>query len=178
MGSSAHPAARAPCHGRRRAHCLSSDQRRCRAHGEEELGCWAARRPWRSPCTQGRKVPCCRTPRRRGKAPCAMERGELGGCCSAAPFEPRRKGAMGAGLAPCLLLAAVGAREEEGRLLPRVGGSNQGEMKVAAENLRGVGVKICQVSTPIYRRWLGLGFSLVGQIGWVGPGPKHVLGSR
>jgi hypothetical protein len=30
-------------------------------------------------------------------------------------IEPRRKGAMGAGLAPCWLLAAVGAREEEGR---------------------------------------------------------------
>jgi hypothetical protein len=30
------------------------------------------------------------------KVPCAMERGELGGCCSATPFEPTRKGAMGA----------------------------------------------------------------------------------
>jgi hypothetical protein len=32
---------------------------------------------------------------------------------------------------------------------------------VAAETIRGVGVKNCQVQgkgTPIYRRWLGLGF--------------------
>jgi hypothetical protein len=32
-------------------------------------------------------------------------------------IKPRRKDAMGAGLAPCWLLAAVGAREEEGRRL-------------------------------------------------------------
>ncbi|XP_020405880.1 uncharacterized protein [Zea mays] len=57
-----------------------------------------ARRPW-SFC------PCARTGNRE-------KRLLLGHT-----IEPRRKGAMGAGLAPCWLLAAVGAREEEGRLL-------------------------------------------------------------
>jgi hypothetical protein len=57
-----------------------------------------ARRPW-SFC------PCARTGNRE-------KRLLLGHT-----IEPRRKGAMGAGLAPCWLLAAVGAREEEGRML-------------------------------------------------------------
>jgi hypothetical protein len=42
--------------------------------------------------------------------------------------------------------------------------------EVAARKNAGVGVKICQVSTPIYRRWLGLGFPS-GPIGleWAWP---------
>jgi hypothetical protein len=44
----------------------------------------------------------------------------------------------------------------------------------------GVGVQNCQVqgeSTPIYRKWLGLGFfSGPSGLGWIWP--KHVLGPR
>jgi hypothetical protein len=43
------------------------------------------------------------------------------------------------------------------RRLLRVGEEGR-EKEVAARKNAGVGVKICQVSTPIYRRWLGLGF--------------------
>jgi hypothetical protein len=51
---------------------------------------------------------------------------------------------------------------------------------VAAEKLRGVGVKICQVSTPIYRSSPRVRVFLVGLMGWVlnGLGPKHVIGLR
>jgi hypothetical protein len=134
------------------------------------------RAPWwpRGGAAQGPSGPGrpCWNGARPGELLPAPWREESWGLLLGHTIEPRRKGAMGAGLAPCWLLAAVGAREEEGRLLPRVGGSSQGEMKVAAENLRGVGVKICQVNTPIYRRWLGLGFSLVGLVGWAGFGPN------
>jgi hypothetical protein len=46
----------------------------------------------------------------------AQGREESWGLLLGHTIEPRRKGAMGAGLAPCWLLAAVAAREEEGAL--------------------------------------------------------------
>jgi hypothetical protein len=121
--------AEAPHHGRRRARCSSSDQRRCRALAGAEVALGK-------------------------KAPVPAARQEKQGECRAM-----------AGLAPCALPAARGGR-------------TQGEKKWRLGKNRGVGMEIFQVSTPNYRRWLGLGFSLVGQLGWVGPGPKHVLGPR
>ena len=67
------------------------------------------------PARRGEGFPAAGRRGEEGKLPAPWREESWGGCCSATPFEPRRKGAMGAGLAPCLLLAAVGAREEEGR---------------------------------------------------------------
>jgi hypothetical protein len=59
----------------------------------------------------------------------------------------------------------LGRHGEEGSRAPCAmeagcvrGRRRQGEERVAARENAGVGVKICQVSSPIYRRWLGLGF--------------------
>jgi hypothetical protein len=68
---------------------------------------------------------------------------------------------------------------EEGPLL-RVG--EEAREAMAARKIIGLGVQNCQVqgeSTPIYRKWLGLGFFRgPNGLGFNGLGPKHVIGLR
>jgi hypothetical protein len=58
-------------------------------------------------------------------------------------------------------------RRAPARWLLRVGEEGR-EKEVAARKNAGVGVKICQVSTPIYRSSPRVRVSLVGQMGWLG----------
>jgi hypothetical protein len=65
---------------------------------------------------------------------------------------------MGGCWRPWSSCAGYCCRREQGG---RKGSTGEGRRGVAAETIRGVGVKNCQVQgkgTPIYRRWLGLGF--------------------
>jgi hypothetical protein len=93
-------------------------------HGKERNGAAALegerrRAPWwpRGGAAQGPSGPGrpCWNGARPGELLPAPWREESWGLLLGHTIEPRRKGAMGAGLAPCWLLAAVGAREEEGR---------------------------------------------------------------
>jgi hypothetical protein len=68
-----------------------------------------------------------------------------------------RKGRRGGAMGEARLSDGCCCREEEA-----------GRERVAAGKNGGVGVKNCQVSTPIYRRSPRVRVSLVGQMGWVG----------
>jgi hypothetical protein len=64
------------------------------------------------PARRGEGFPAAGRRGEEGKLPAPWREESWGGCCSATPFEPRRKGAMGAGLAPC---AGCCCREQRGR---------------------------------------------------------------
>ena len=71
-------------------------------------------------------------------------------------------------------------RVGEGARAAAVRKKRRGGKVVAAERNGGVGVQNCQVqgeSTPIYRKWIGLGF--FSGPNWAGLGwPKHANGLR
>jgi hypothetical protein len=89
-------------------------------NGDAALEGERRRAPWwpRGGAAQGPSGPGrpCWNGARPGELLPAPWREESWGLLLGHTIEPRRKGAMGAGLAPCWLLAAVAAREEEGAL--------------------------------------------------------------
>jgi hypothetical protein len=73
------------------------------------------------------------------------------------------------------------ARKNGVHAMAAVRGRRQGGEAMAAGKMEGWECKIAQVQergTSNYRHGLGLGFFLVGQMGWVGLGPKYESGLR
>jgi hypothetical protein len=116
-----------------------------------------------------------------------MDPGRLGLPCALRSRE-REPTKAGASLgkkwrAPLEELGQLGTMEGVPRCCTAGGGRRawgRRRLLVAAGKMIGVGVQNCQVqgeSTPIYRKWLRLGFfSGPSGLGWIWP--KHVLGPR
>jgi hypothetical protein len=97
-------------------------------------------------------------------------RGAMGGASARRPNQGRwsslpwaKKGRGGSRLGRRIEEEGLGRHGEEGSRAPCAlpaarGGKKPRREEMAARENRGVGMENFQVSTPIYRRWLGLGF--------------------
>jgi hypothetical protein len=122
-----------------------------RTGGMSAMGSRASRRGWPRGGRGGAELACCKD--------AESERLSAGRCFGApeegTPGHGREHGGHGAPAGdPWSSCAGCCCR----RRIPARGRRRRGEKEVAARENRGVGMENSQVSTPTYRRWLGLGF--------------------